>query len=54
MKRKYDALKSDEWAEAVPNRYGKQKPNPNYMVTEALRELKENILKDQQASPPTQ
>jgi len=40
VKRKYAALKSDEWDEAIPNRYGKQKPNPNHMVSEAIKEIK--------------
>jgi len=40
VKRKYNKLKSDEWSEAIPNRYGKQKPNPNYMVAEAIKEVK--------------
>lgn len=44
--RKYKKLKSDEWAEAIPNKYGKRKTNPNYMVAEALNELTTNILKE--------
>jgi len=40
VKRKYDKLKSDEWGEAIPNRYGKQKPNPGHMVSEAIKEVK--------------
>jgi hypothetical protein len=53
VKRKYSKLKSDEWDEAIPNRYGKQKPNPNYMVTEALRELKEKLLADYKRAIPS-
>ena len=45
-KRKYKKLQSDEWAEAIPNRYGNRKANANYMVAEALNELTENVLKE--------
>jgi len=45
-KRKYKKLQSDEWAEAIPNRYGKRKANANYMVAEAINELTSNILKE--------
>jgi len=43
-KRKYKKLQSDEWAEAIPNRYGNRKANANYMVAEALNELTYNVL----------
>ena len=45
VKRKYNKLKSDEWDEAIPNRYGKQKPNPNYMISEAIKEVKSLLKK---------
>jgi hypothetical protein len=45
-KRKYKKLQSDEWAEAIPNRYGNRKANANYMVAEALNELTYNVLKE--------
>ena len=44
--RKYKKLQSDEWAEAIPNRYGKRKANANYMVAEAINELTQNVLKE--------
>ena len=44
--RKYKKLQSDEWAEAIPNRYGRRKANANYMVAEALNELTQNVLKE--------
>ena len=44
VKRKYDRLKSDEWDEAIPNRYGNQKPNPNYMVSESKKPTKSLII----------
>ena len=44
--RKYKKLQSDEWSEAIPNRYGKRKANANYMVAEAFNELTQNILKE--------
>ena len=45
VKRKYNKLKSDEWDEAIPNRYGKQKPNPHYMISEAIKEVKSLLKK---------
>tara|TARA_R100000951_G_scaffold79203_1_gene67193 strand:- start:5243 stop:5986 length:744 start_codon:yes stop_codon:yes gene_type:complete len=44
--RKYKKLQSDEWAEAIPNKYGKRKANANYMVAEAFNELTKNVLKE--------
>tara|TARA_R100000657_G_C4668250_1_gene112391 strand:+ start:461 stop:1207 length:747 start_codon:yes stop_codon:yes gene_type:complete len=46
VKRKYKKLKSDEWAKAIPNRYGDRKANPNYMVAEALKEITQSVLKE--------
>jgi hypothetical protein len=34
VKRKFDDLKSDKWAKAIPNKYGDYKKNPNHMISE--------------------
>lgn len=46
VKRKYKKLKSDEWAKAIPNKYGKRKANANHMVSEALNEITRNVIKE--------
>jgi hypothetical protein len=46
VKRKYKKLKSDEWAKAIPNRYGDRKANADYMVAEAFKEITNNVIKE--------
>ena len=46
VKRKYKKLKSDEWAKAIPNKYGDRKSNPNHMVAEALNEITQSVIRE--------
>lgn len=43
--RKYDKLKSDEWAKAIPNKYGDRKRNADYMVSESTDKIVRRIAK---------
>ena len=45
-KRKFKKLKSDEWAKAIPNRYGDRKANANHMVAEALNEITQSVIRE--------